>query len=174
MSSSNGENCRNARANEISRRGLIEFTAAAGATMAFGAASALAQTGIAGGADLVLLNGRIHTMDGAGTVTDALAIRAGRFTAIGADAAAMAASAARTVDLGGRTVFPGLIEPHCHIVSVYNRPGYHTILENTTSLADVQKMLTERRKDVPAGGWITSLGGFHPNQWADIKVLPTR
>ena len=180
MSSSNGENCRNARANEISRRGLIELTAAAGATMAFGAASALAQTGIAGGAssgraaDLVLVNGRIHTMDGAGTVTDALAIQAGRFTAIGADAAAMAASAARTVDLGGRTVFPGLIEPHCHIVSVYNRPGYHTILENTSSLADVQKALAERRKDVPTGGWITSLGGFHPNQWADIKVLPTR
>ena len=171
MNSQDGDICRDARANEISRRGLIGSAAAAGATVLFAATRAMAQTGIA---DLVLLNGRIHTMDGAGTVTDAVAIQAGRFIAIGAQAAAMAARAARTVDLGGKTVFPGLIEPHCHIVSVYNRPGWHTMLENTTSLADVQKALAERRKDVPAGGWITSLGGFHPNQWADIKVLPTR
>ena len=180
MSSSNDDTSRNSGANEISRRGLIGLTAVAGATAAFGAVPVMAQTGIAGSAnsgrtaDLILVNGRIHTMDNAGTITDAVAVRGGRFIAIGGDAAAMSAGAARTVNLGGKTVFPGLIEPHCHIVSVYNRPGYHTILENTTSLADVQKMLTERRKDVPAGGWITSLGGFHPNQWADIKVLPTR
>ena len=180
MSRSNDDTSRNSSASGISRRGLIGLTAAAGATAAFGAAPVMAQTGIAGGADsgraadLVLVNGRIHTMDGASSVTDAVAIRSGRFVAIGANAAAMAASAARTVNVGGKTVFPGLIEPHCHIVSVYNRPGYHTILENTTNLADVQKVLAERRKDVPAGGWITSLGGFHPNQWADIKVLPTR
>ena len=180
MSSSDNDAGRNSGASGISRRGLIRLTAAAGATATFRAAPAFAQTGTAVGvnpgraADLVLINGRIHTMDGAGTVTDAVAIRAGRFVAIGADAAAMAASAARTINLGGKTVLPGLIEPHCHIVSVYNRPGYHTILENTTSLADVQKALADRRKDVPAGGWITSLGGFHPNQWTDIKPLPTR
>ena len=77
----NDDICRDASANEISRRGLIGLTAAAGATVAFGAAPAMAQTGIAGGAnsgraaDLVLVNGRIHTMDGADTVTDAVAIR---------------------------------------------------------------------------------------------------
>ena len=129
MSSRNGDIHRDASANEISRRGLIGSAAAAGATVVFAATRAMAQTGISGGAisgraaDLVLVNGRIHTMDGADTVTDAVAIQAGRFIAIGAQAAAMAARAARTVDLGGRTVFPGLIEPHCHIVSVYNRPG---------------------------------------------------
>jgi len=178
MSSANDDANSKGGANAVSRRGAIALTAAAGATAALGASPAMAQTGAPGAAarpsaDLVLTNGRIHTMDATGTVTNAVAVRNGRFVAIGADAAAMAAGAARTIDLGGKTVFPGLIEPHCHVVSLYNRPGYHTILENTTSLAEVQKVLADRRKDVPADGWITSLGGFHPNQWSDIKPLPT-
>jgi predicted amidohydrolase YtcJ len=172
MTSSNDDSSRNASA--IDRRGLFVLTAGATAALA---SPASAQTGAAisrQSADLVLTSGRIHTMDAANTVTDAVAIRNGRFVAIGAQAAAMAAGAERTVNLGGKTVFPGIIEPHCHVVSLYNRPGYHTIIENTTNLAEVQKALVDRRKDVPAGGWITSLGGFHPNQWSDIKVLPTR
>lgn len=164
----------------LSRRGLIGLTAAAGAAAALGATPAAAQTSAPAmaspgrAADLVLVNGRIHTMDNASTVTDAVAIRDGRFVAVGANAAAMAASAGRTINLGGKTVVPGLIEPHVHIVSVYNRPGYHVILENTANLAEMQKALAERRRDVPAGAWITSMGGFHPNQWSDVKVLPTR
>jgi predicted amidohydrolase YtcJ len=54
-----------------------------------------------------------------------------------------------------------------------NRPGYHTILENTTSIREIQEALAARRKDVPAGSWITSMGGWHPNQWAEHRH-PTR
>ena len=64
---------------------------------------------------------------------------------------------------------PGLIEPHIHSVSLANRPGYHTILENTTSIREVQEALAARRKDVPEGQWITSMGGWHPNQWAEHR-----
>jgi predicted amidohydrolase YtcJ len=62
-----------------------------------------------------------------------------------------------------------LVEPHIHIVSLGNRPGYHTILENTTSIREVQEALAARRKDVPDGAWITSMGGWHPNQWAEHR-----
>ena len=65
---------------------------------------------------------------------------------------------------------PGLIEAHIHSVSLANRPGYHTILENTTSIREVQEALAaRRRKDVPEGQWITSMGGWHPNQWAEHR-----
>ena len=60
-----------------------------------------------------------------------------------------------------------------HIVSLANRPGYHTILENTTSIREIQEALAARRKDVPQGQWITSMGGWHPNQWAEHRQ-PTR
>jgi predicted amidohydrolase YtcJ len=121
---------------------------------------------------LRLVNGSIHTMDGADTVVDSVAIRNRRFAAVGSPAATDFPEAS-VVDLGGRTVVPGLIEPHIHSVSLANRPGYHTILENTTSIREIQEELAARRPDVPEGQWITSMGGWHPNQWAEHRH-PTR
>jgi predicted amidohydrolase YtcJ len=118
--------------------------------------------------ELRLINGRIHTMDAKGTVARAVAITNGRITAVG-DRIPAAAPHTQTIDLRGRTVVPGLIEAHVHIVSLANRPGYHTILENTTSIKEVQEVLAARRKDVPEGQWLTSLGGWHPNQWAEHR-----
>ena len=116
---------------------------------------------------LVLTNGRIHTLDAANTIATSVTIRNGRFVAV--NAAPAAGPGVRIIDLGGRTVVPGLVEPHIHIVSLANRPGYHTILENTTSIREVQEVLAARRKDAPAGAWITSMGGWHPNQWAEHR-----
>src|SRR5687768_2393281 len=118
--------------------------------------------------DLRLINGRIHTMDGKDSVARAVAITNGRITAVG-DRIPGAAPHTQTIDLRGRTAVPGLIEAHVHIVSLANRPGYHTILENTTSIREVQEVLAARRKSVPQGQWITSMGGWHPNQWAEHR-----
>jgi predicted amidohydrolase YtcJ len=155
-----------------SRRGFLKTLGAAGATAVAGTACAPpAQPPATGpGADIgiALVNGHIHTVDGQGIVADSVVIRNGVFAAINGGAAA-AGPGARVIDLRGRTVVPGLIEPHIHSVSLANRPGYHTILENTTSLREVQEALAARRKDVPEGQWITSMGGWHPNQWAEHR-----
>src|SRR5690606_2672421 len=45
----------------------------------------------------------------------------------------------------------------------------HTILENTASIREIQEALAARRRDVPEGQWITSMGGWHPNQWAEHR-----
>ena len=37
------------------------------------------------------------------------------------------------------------------------------------SIREIQEALAARRKDVPAGAWITSMGGWHPNQWAEHR-----
>ena len=116
----------------------------------------------------VLVNGKIHTMDAANSVVNAVAIRHNRILAVGG-AVPRAGGGVRVINLGGRTVVPGLVEPHIHIVSLGNRPGYHTILENTASIKEVQEALVSRRKDVPAGAWITSMGGWHPNQWVEHR-----
>ena len=87
--------------------------------------------------DLVLENGRIHTMDASNTIVSTVAIRDGRF--IGDGGAFTARPRTRSiVDLRGRTVVPGIIDNHNHIVLMGNRPGYHTPLENAYSIADVQ------------------------------------
>jgi len=155
-----------------------QFLGAAGASMAVAAATpdalVSAQTPAATASpaaaqDVALVNGRIHTMDARNTIASSVTIRNGRIAAVGGSAP----SGVRTVDLRGRTVVPGLIEAHVHIVSLANRPGYHTILENTASIREVQEALAARRKTVPEGQWITSMGGWHPNQWAEHRH-PTR
>jgi len=162
---------------DISRRGFFGTAAAAavGAAAAQGAPDVAAQTPTAPPAvdeTLALVNGRIHTMDGRNTVARVVTIRNGRFVSVG-DTAPRNVPNVRTIDLGGRTVVPGLIEAHVHIVSLANRPGYHTILENTTSIREIQETLAARRRDVPDGQWITSMGGWIPNQWKEGR-RPTR
>ncbi|PYS17749.1 MAG: hypothetical protein DMG11_34435 [Acidobacteria bacterium] len=122
--------------------------------------------------ELNLVNGRIYTMDSRNTIARAVSIRNGRFATVGNTAPGRGPNT-RVIDLKGRTVVPGIIEGHIHSVSLANRPGYHTILENTTSIREIQETLAARRKDVPEGQWITSMGGWHPNQWAEHRH-PTR
>jgi predicted amidohydrolase YtcJ len=138
------------------------FDSAQGKPQAAATPGALAQQ------DINLVNGRIHTFDARNSVASAVAIRNGRITSVGTSTPPRTPNT-RVVDLRGRTVVPGLIEPHIHVVSLANRPGYHTILENTTSIRDVQQALAARRKNVPEGQWITSMGGWHPNQWAEHR-----
>jgi predicted amidohydrolase YtcJ len=116
----------------------------------------------------VLVNGRIHCMDRADRVASNVVIRHDRFLSVGGPVP-KAGRGVRVINLGGRTVVPGLVEPHIHIVSLGNRPGYHTILENTASIREVQEALAARRKDVPEGAWITSMGGWIPLQWTERR-----
>lgn len=172
----------------VSRRALLKRGAAAGIAAALGASQAglaagaqSASTGRrsvaagapagSGDAELVLVNGRIHTMDARGTVARAVAIRDGRFVAVG-NGAPSPGPGARFVNLHGRTVVPGIIDNHNHIVLMGNRPGFHTPLENAYSIADVQDTVADRAAGIGPGGWITTIGGFHFNQFAEVR-LPT-
>jgi predicted amidohydrolase YtcJ len=146
-------------------------TAATTVTPAASVLSAQIPPAVPPGADqeLVLTNGRIHTMDAQNTVASVLTVRNGRIVTVG-NARPSPQPNARVIDLGGRTVVPGLIEAHIHSVSLTLRPGYHTMLENTTSLREMQETLAARRKSVPEGQWITSMGqALSPNKWAERR-----
>ena len=162
-----------------SRRQFLGATAGAAAlTAGPGSISVSAQPVAPPAVDttIALVNGRIHTMNlaanAASAVVSNVTLRNGRFITVGGPVP-KAAPNVQLIDLRGHTVVPGIIEPHVHIVSLANRPGYHTILENTTSIREVQEALAARRKDAPEGAWITSMGGWHPNQWAEHRH-PTR
>ena len=66
--------------------------------------------------DTILLNGKIVTLDAKSSVVQALAIRDGRIVAVGPndEVKKLAGPNTRTVDVGGRTVIPGLIDSHIH------------------------------------------------------------
>jgi len=126
----------------------------------------------AGTRDLRLTNGKIVTMDARGTTVREVTIQNGRFTAVGARGGQRLSACTRTIDLGGRTVVPGLIDNHNHIVLLGIRPGYHTPLESARSIADVQAIIAARAKAAPTGAFITSMGGWNPVQFTE-KRLPT-
>ncbi len=155
-----------------SRRGFLKAGAVPLAAAAIGAGPAAevlsGQAALPPEPVLHLTNGAIHTMDAGGsvsgtttgTVANSITIRNRRIIAI--NAPTPTGPGVQVIDLGGRTVVPGLIEPHVHIVSLANRPGYHTILENTTSIQDIQETLAARTQRRPRGpvdhvdGWFPS------------------
>jgi hypothetical protein len=94
----------------------------------------------------------------------------GKFTAVGRGEEFDPCT--RTIDLGGRTVVPGLIDNHNHIVLLGMRPGHDIRLETAASIADVQSMLRAKAATVPRGEFITTLGDWNAKQFAE-KRAPT-
>lgn len=122
------------------------------------------------GPDLLLTNGRIHTMDDQSSILSSVGIRDGRFVPAGD----IARSRAQVIDLRGKTVVPGLIESHTHFVSLANRPGYHVAeWELASDIAGVLQVLKARRdRGVPEGQFITAMGAGTPRMFAELR-LPT-
>jgi predicted amidohydrolase YtcJ len=121
-----------------------------------------------GAPDLTLINGKIHTMDDRNSIVSAVAIRNGIIVGAGNSVPA----GGRVIDLQGRTVIPGLVDNHNHFLLLGARPGHDTRLETAASIADVQSAIKARIATVPDGAWITSMGGWVPEQFAE-KRLPT-
>ena len=113
--------------------------------------------------DLILVDGRIHTMNARNRVVSSVAIKNGRFVEVGNVGRHHGGRETRVIDLNGRTVVPGIIDNHNHLVLMGNRPGYHTPLENAYSIPDVQAIYAARAARIPPGAWITTIGGFHSN-----------
>jgi predicted amidohydrolase YtcJ len=125
----------------------------------------------AGTADLALVNGKIHTMDPNNRVVSQVLIQNGRFAAVGNNIS-LPRGRVRRIDLKGRTVIPGLIDAHNHIVLVGNRPGWHTPLEHVFTIPDAIAALNARSAAVPPGEFITTIGPVSAMQFMERR-LPT-
>jgi predicted amidohydrolase YtcJ len=123
-------------------------------------------------ASIRLINGKFHTMDKQNAVVNEVTIQDGRFAYAGPARGAKLDACTKVIDLHGRTAVPGLVDNHNHIVLLGLRPGHDTRLETARSIADVQAMIGARAKNVPAGQFITAMGGWNPAQFAENR-LPT-
>ena len=158
----------------VSRRDLLKATLAGAAAYVGGSALAgvhldAAQRGTPV-ADSLLANGKF--VDGRGVVGSAMTIRNGRIVAIG-EARALG-SATRTIDLGGRTVVPGLFDAHVHYTRAGVNPGYEARrIERAFSIAELQEAIATRAASVPSGAFITCIGGWNHTQLAENR-RPTK
>lgn len=119
--------------------------------------------------DLILVNGKIVTVDDRFSIAQAVAVKGSRIVAVGRneDIRKHAGSGTRVVDLRGRTVIPGLIDNHAHFVRVAEKWHSEMRLDGVTSRAQAVKMLQERVRAAKPGEWIVTLGGWSEEQFTD-------
>ncbi|MGE8361014.1 amidohydrolase family protein [Pseudomonas sp.] len=138
-----------------------------------GSASASTQ-GVPMSADLILFNGRLHTVDREKPQATAVAIKDGKFVAVGSDAEAMAlrTDATRVIDLQRRTVVPGLNDSHLHLIRGGLNYNLELRWEGVPSLVDALRMLKDQADRTPAPQWVRVVGGWNEFQFAERR-LPT-
>ena len=123
-------------------------------------------------ADLILTNGRIYTVDDTRPVVEAVAVALGKVLFAGNAAGALALKNAGTkvVDLGGRTVIPGMVDAHGHVAGLGD--ALHIVdLTGTSSYDEVVARVAERARKIPKGQWVLGRG-WDQNDWGDTR-FPT-
>lgn len=129
-------------------------------------------------ADMVLFNGAIYTVDDNNSMAEAVAIKADTILFVGkrSDLDNYIGEETEKIDLNGKTMVPGLIEGHAHLMGV----GYNLLnvdLMYAQSYDEVIKMVQERAKSTPKGEWILGRG-WHQDKWVNqpermFRNLPT-
>ena len=156
----------------LSRRGLLKGSGALVAAGGIAGVTELAEAKKpdAGGQDLAFVNGKIHTMDGSNRIVSQLSISNGRFDNVG-DGIGGGGGNKKVINLRGKTVIPGLIDSHTHIVLVGNRPGYHVLLEDLFSIPDVIARYQQVSRNVPEGNnFITTIGPVAAMQFPEQRL----
>jgi predicted amidohydrolase YtcJ len=121
--------------------------------------------------DTILVGGHVITVDSSFSIAQAIAIRDGRFSAVGSDAAIrrLAAPATTVIDLHGQTVIPGLADGHLHDAG--GGPGVD--LSRARSLADVLAAVAARVAQSRPGDVIITNSDWHEAQLREQR-LPYR
>lgn len=123
-------------------------------------------------ADLIVTNARIYTVDDTRPVVSALAVRDGRIAFAGSvrEAMALKGAATRIVDLQGRTVIPGMVDAHAHLLGL-GESLRNVALFGAKSYDEVIARVVARAKDLKPGEWLEGRG-WDQNQWGDTR-FPT-
>lgn len=107
-----------------------------------------------GAASLVVLNGRVHTMDENQPVAEAFAVLGDRFMAVGStdEIEALIGPDTKVHDAEGMTVVPGFIDAHSHPDGVDEVTGVNVNLGN---IADIKTVLRAKAAETPPGYWVS-------------------
>ena len=122
---------------------------------------------------LLIVNAKVTTLDRENPVAQAIAMRDGRFHAVGSEAEVRAAAPeASVIDAGGRRLVPGLIDSHIHVIRGGLNYNMELRWDGVPTLAEAMAMLREQVDRTPAPQWVRVVGGFTEHQFAERR-LPT-
>lgn len=119
--------------------------------------------------DLVLYNGKVVTVDSHFTLARSIAIRGDRIVSVGEDVRSLAGPRTKQVDLGGRTVIPGLMDGHLH--NAGGGPGI--ALAGVRTIDELLAAVEARAKAAQPGEILISNSDWHEAQLKE-KRLPHR
>ncbi|MEH2612735.1 amidohydrolase [Bradyrhizobium sp. AZCC 1693] len=125
-------------------------------------------------ADMILFNGKILTVDKDFSTQQAVAITDGKILATGTSTAMrkLAGKTAKLIDLGGRTVIPGLTDGHIHGIRAALTFGTEVNWIGVPTLKDALEKIGQAAKAQKPGSWIVVAGGWTEEQFAE-KRRPT-
>ena len=147
------------------RSGAASVALFAAALLAASPGAAYGDNDCAGKGSIRLVNGKIHTMDRHDRVVSSVLIENGEFAAVGGQGSGGSDGCTRVINLRGRTVVPGLIDNHNHIILLGLRPGHDVRLDKARSIGKAQELLAAKAATVQPGEWVVTLGGIHRNQF---------
>jgi predicted amidohydrolase YtcJ len=119
--------------------------------------------------DLILTNGKIITVDERFSIAQAIAIQGDRVVAVGTDQeiGKLAGPVTRRLDLRGRSVIPGLIDNHMHLLRAATTWARELRFDGIESRKQAIEMLRARLKAAGPGDWVYNIGGWAHQQFAD-------
>lgn len=125
-------------------------------------------------ASLIITNGKFHTVDRQNPTAQAVAIRDGKFLAVGSEGEVMqhAGPETQVIDLHGHTAIPGLNDSHLHLIRGGLNYNLELRWEGVPSLADALRMLKEQALRTPNPQWVRVVGGWTEFQFAERR-MPT-
>ncbi len=138
----------------VSGAAVVPQSASASARPDSAAASPPQTRGPGVEADLVVVNANVLTIDAATPRAEALAVKDGRFLAVGssADMRALASARTRVIDAARQTVLPGFIDTHCHPSGVNELFG--VVVTKLTTKALLIEALQKKAAQTPPGFWV--------------------
>jgi predicted amidohydrolase YtcJ len=121
--------------------------------------------------DLVLLGGKIVTVDDASSIREALAVRDGKILAVGttAEIRGLAGNDTQIVELRGRTVIPGLIDSHLHAIRAALSFSTEVNWIGARSLDEALDRIGAAARRMPPGAWLIVAGGWNELQFAERR-----
>ena len=130
--------------------------------------------------DLILTNGRVLTADADDREAEAVAVWRGRIVAAGTSRDVMALRNGRTevVDLAGRTVLPGLTDPHVHFAdgaaAMMHRVDCRDFYSNVRAIPQIIEKIKAQAAHQPKGSWIIAHGSPMQDFRMPEKRFPNR
>ena len=127
-------------------------------------------------ADIVLVNGKVLTVDADFSTEQAVAVQGERIVSVGGNSQIrqLVNSNTKVIDLQGKTLIPGLIDNHVHFIRHALRWDHEARIDGVTSRSKALAIISAKAKSLKPGEWVLIIGGWSPGQFRDKPGLFTK